>query len=482
MNAPDAARKLAPPARPDRADVQALVAYGYKQNCSRHFVLEVVEPAKARAFVASLVDGGYITDASSGIEHLRGLKDQGRCAVNIGFTYRGLEKLGLPVTYLYVFREKAAAFTEGAFLRAARHLADTGPSAAEWWQPIFREHRYAHVLLCLHADEVKVLKTVSKTLGNLPGADGLKWNASFHAQHLGTDPDNRRAHFGMRDGIANPFIRGFHEGKPECKLHEPGELLLGYPNDNDFNPWLLVNPWPLPNPWLLPAAKFDPLFFRNGSFAAFRQMEQNVKKFYDFVACWAARLGVSEAYVKAKMAGRWESGNLIKPGELKDRAKADDDQDGFDFREDREGEGCPFGAHIRRMNPRADLVVPFRRRPLMRRGMPYGPAYKDKERRGIKRGLLGLFFCASLEDQFEHLLAEWGNANPMGPYNRGDAKDPLMGNHENRETVFDITMPDEGFRQLYGLTPFVTTRGTLYAFFPGCDALAMIPKIAGARP
>jgi hypothetical protein len=35
-------------------------------------------------------------------------------------------------------------------------------------------------------------------------------------------------------------------------------------------------------------------------------------------------------------------------------------------------------------------------------------------------------------------------------------------------------MPDEVGRQLNGFTPFVSTRGTLYAFFPGLKALRMI--------
>ena len=89
---------------------------------------------------------------------------------------------------------------------------------------------------------------------------------------------------------------------------------------------------------------------------------------------------------------------------------------------------------------------------------------------------MGLFFCASLEDQFEHLLAEWGASNPMGPHNRGNAKDPMMGN-QDPSAVFDIPMPEDELRQLDGFTRFVTTRGTLYAFFPGRAALTMLPGL-----
>ena len=484
MMARNLARDIAPPARPDPADVQGLVAYGYKFNCSRHFILSVEKRAAALDFIEALAQSGYVTNAALGVAEVKLLKDKGHCPLNIGFSYHGLEKLGLPVPYLYVFREKAAAFTEGACQRAARHLADTGASSSAWWDDRFKEHS-ADVLVSIHADLPGELDAMCDAVAKLPGAAGLSsWAAPLEAMHLTSDPNFRTTHFGMRDGIANPRICGFHkpDDDPEVILHAAGELLLGYPNDNEFNPWLLINPWPQPNPWLLTAAEIDPRFFRNGSFAALRKIEQDVKQFEAFVAHWAERLLVSREYIAAKMAGRWMNGSLVKPGETESPAKPDPDLDKFDFSKDRNGEGCPFGAHIRRMNPRSDPVVPFRRRPLVRRGMPYGPAYRNDEGAKVERGLLGLFFCASLEDQFEHLLAEWGNANPMGPYNRGNAKDPLMGNHENPRAAYDIPMPDDQLRQLEGFTPFVTTRGTLYAFFPGCIALAMIPELARRKP
>jgi deferrochelatase/peroxidase EfeB len=300
-------------------------------------------------------------------------------------------------------------------------------------------------------------------------------------------------HFGFRDGISNPRIVGFHspDTDPESKapkLHAPGEFILGYANDEGFNPWLLLNPGPGPNPWLLPTARIDPGFFRNGSFAAFRKIEQHEGEFDRFVSARAAQLGVSDAYVRAKLAGRWDDGRVVRPDEVSAPPPAgvvdgspqpDETLNNFDFSDDTHGRGCPFGAHIRRMNPRADPVVPFRRRPLIRRGMPYGPRFQDAP--ADKRGLLGLFFCASLEDQFEHLLAQWGYANPMGPDNCGDAKDPLIGRHEDARSVFDIPVRGEQPRQIDGFNSFVTTRGTLYAFYPGLSALRHIARMDAAR-
>lgn len=483
----------APPAYPDKADVQRLAVYGYTLHRSRHFILRVIDPELARNFLAGLAQKRLITNASIDHGDVEKLAGHGYCPANIGFTFRGLEKLELPLPYLRVFQEKSPAFAEGAQLRAARRLADTGASAAQWWDERFRPD-HAHVLLSIHADEERELDECTAALGQMAGADGLDgWKASLDGCHLG-DRENRRVHFGFRDGISNPLIKGFHPRAPAPesrapRAHAAGEFVLGYPNDEKFNPWLLLSPGPSSNPWLRPSARIEPEFFRNGSFAAFRKIEQHEREFRAFVLAWATRLSATQEeihtkqeYIRAKLAGRWDDGSVVQPGHMRapipnsgaEGKPQSADPNDFDFSEDPDGEGCPFGAHIRRMNPRADLIVPFRRRPLARRGMPYGPPFEAAP--DAARGLLGLFFCASLEDQFEHLLAEWANANPMGPDNRGNAKDPIIGGHENAQAVFDIPVKGESLCQLDGFTPFMTTRGTLYAFYPGLAALGRIAQ------
>ena len=467
---------------PDAAQVQRLIPFGYRLNCSRHFVLQVTDAVQSRRFVGELAAKDLITDATVKKEDLKHRK---RCPANIGFTFRGLEKLELRAPYRRVFQEKAKAFVKGASARAAQDLADTGASAAQCWDKRFAPD-HAHVLLSTHADTQEELKEFAKVLQGLRGARGLGgWEEPFEGCNLTKDIDVRTEHFGFRDGISNPVIEGFPPNKPNA--HAAGEFLLGYPNDNKFNPWLLINPWPKPNPWLRelnPAPELTE-FFRDGSFAAFRQLEQHVGRFNASVEEWANQLGGGQdlekwrEYVRAKLAGRWWNGAVVKPGQndppplsggYPETKKLND----FDFSEDPRARGCPFGAHIRRMNPRQDPVVPFQQRPLIRRGMPYGPTFEQEP--GARRGLLGLFFCASLEDQFERLLTEWANANPMGPDNRGNARDPLASNHQVPGACFDIPMPGEALRQLDGFTGYVTTLGTLYAFFPSLCTIGRIAR------
>jgi deferrochelatase/peroxidase EfeB len=473
---------IAAPTEEDKADVQRLVAYGYDLDLSRHFVLEVSDAGAARTFLSGLAAGGLL--AHGGLRHgdAKKLWQRGICPASVGFSFRGLAKLGLALPYLRVFEEKARAFSEGAFRRAGRYLLDTGSSAAENWEPCFGPER-AHVLLSLHANETAALDDATRRLEKLPGAGGLTgWHGGTRLDgcHLPRRDGGRTVHFGFRDGIAMPGICGFHDAKRGRSLHQPGEFLLGYWNDAKFNPWLLVNPWSRSDPWLLPANPAPRLrdFFRNGSFAAFRMIEQHEKELLDFLDKWAGKYAVPAEYLKAKLAGRWDDGSVVRASAGK-AAVPEDELNVFDFSDDPDGVGCPFGAHIRRMNPRADQVAPKRRRPLIRRGMPYGPAYREAP--GERRGLLGLFFCASLEDQFEFLLREWGNASPMGPRGRAMAKDlpardPFSANRQRPKATFDIPLAGERASKLDSLQPFLRTRGTLYAFYPSLTALGRIAR------
>ena len=482
----------------DLTDIQRPILYGYGLERSRHFLLRVALADKARRFIGELVRLRLISNAVIKTEDVCALDKHGYAPTNIGISYQGLEALELPRRYLFVFQEKAKAFAEGAYLRATRRLGDTALSAPEYWQECFKPDQ-AHVLLSMYANDADDLVRAASRLEGLDGADGLAgWKSPFDAEHLPSKEKGRTVHFGYRDGISNPAIEGVSPQATTGFGHKPGEFLLGYDNDEGFNPWRL--PFPHVLPWLLPQQPDDlPEFFRNGSFLAFRKMEQDVKAFHNDVARWAKQLEGGKKpgkyfndwveYVKAKLCGRTSDGRPAReasPGDTNWNAPLkDEDLNNFDFSKDEKGLACPFGAHIRRMNPRADKsVVPFRRRLLIRRGMPYGPPFDPNEpdsKQASERGLLGLFFCASLEDQFEHLLGQWSDANPMGPDNRGDAKDPLIGNHQDARAIFDIPMAGDKLRQLEGFRPYVTTRGTVYAFYPSLKALSVIGRARKQR-
>jgi deferrochelatase/peroxidase EfeB/predicted acylesterase/phospholipase RssA len=428
-----------------KEEVQRLALSGYDRHCSLHLVLEVRDAEKVRKLLGDLLDAKRVTFGDS--DHVSN-------AINVGFTYRGLEALGLPERYRKQLLKKAPAFCEGAPARAARRLGDAGESAAECWEPTFRVGR-AHVLISIHCDSEPEARAIEQNLASVAGARQAfgGWDNGLLAKHLTTDRKDRKVHFGFRDMIARPGVTG-----SSTQRHAAGELLLGYENDASFNRWGDTQ-----------TAERDAAFFRNGSFGVLRKIAQDEGGLNDFLAAQAAAHGVTRKFLKAKLCGRWPNGALVESWHTSEPLMPTGRRlDDFDFTKDPNGFGCPFGAHIRRTNPRGDPMGPSRKRPLFRRGMPYGLPYDEDPE--AERGLIGLFFCASIEDQFEHVMLEWVEKKPIGPANRGDAKDPLIGHHD-APSVFQIPRPGGADIELTGFTPFVTTRGTLYAFFPSRAAL-----------
>lgn len=435
-------------ARLELAQVQTLVLRGVHAAHGLQLLLSVREAPAARQFLAALCDEGLLSFGKP--------TDGRQDWLSLGLSYRGLQALGLDLAHLAVFDRQARAFAEGPHSRAAAHLADTGPSAAEYWEPAFAPDRL-HLLLSLHDGSEQALRARLALLQTLPGAQaGLHgWDSPQASAQL-PDPSGQgalRVHFGYRDGLSRIALDG---SGPAL-----GEFVLGLRNDSGFNRWLLADRPDLHGP-----------LFHNASFGVLRKIEQDEAGFRAYVAAAAVQLGESRAYVMAKLCGRWPDGQLMLPGEREAPTAERVPEADFSFASDRRGQGCPFGAHIRRMNPRDDPLAVARRRLLLRRGMPYGPAYEQAGPGSAEpRGLMGMFFCASLEDQFEHLLAEWGNKNPLGPDNRGTAKDPLIGQHERGGGEHEIPMPGGPSRLLSGLRAFVRTRGTAYLFYPGRGGL-----------
>ena len=155
--------------------------------------------------------------------------------------------------------------------------------------------------------------------------------------------------------------------------------------------------------------------------------------------------------------------------------------DNFDYENDPRGERCPFGSHTRRAFPRTDFIAggkgaAFRRR-IIRRGMPYGPPYDRVNPDDVERGLLGLFICASLEEQFEFILSEWINRGSFTGTLDIASRDPLLGANAPADSQMQIPMPQEPRIELHGFERFVTTRGGAYVFLPSLPALRFIGSL-----
>ena len=450
--------------------VQRIVLHGSVWNVAHHLVLSFPPRSQPLSLLHAL--------KAEGLAPTQACTHKPELQVSLGFSRRGLEHAHVAAQVLTSFASKSPAFTAGAALRASSQLGASGCNVPGAWDAAFN-FMTLDAVLSLHADADcaltgalgKVEKMARKfgvqvtplpVARRLPGPPGPPGPPGVPAAGL-----QQWTHFGYRDGLSRIGIEGFNEPQnakdaKSTSTHAAGEFVLGHPQASHANPWI-AGPggrvWP---------EKLRP-FFRDGSFGVLQQVEQDAAAFDRFITDTAKALG-NEAqgpqWLKAKLCGRHPDGRPLVNEALSPEAD-------FNYGLDDKGQRCPFGSHIRRMNPRdGALAQTGRKRPLLRRGLPYGPAWNANAADPTPRGLIGHFFCASIEDQYEHLIGEWAERVPLGSPDRGFARDPLFGAHEHGDGAFEIPQPDgQASLLLTGLRAFTRTRGTAYLFYPRLPAL-----------
>ena len=127
------------------------------------------------------------------------------------------------------------------------------------------------------------------------------------------------------------------------------------------------------------------------------------------------------------------------------------DLDKFDYVDHDDGQGR--GRRLRRRplpvgptsaaQPRGARIVQRSAnytRPLVRRGMPYGPPYDPaRPDDGHRRGLLGNFMCASLIAQYEAVMYDWINLGLQDPARHRHQRPDHRGQPAGDEPVRDPT-------------------------------------------
>lgn len=234
-----------------------------------------------------------------------------------------------------------------------------------------------------------------------------------------------------------------------------------------------------------------------GSYFVFRKLEQNVRGFKAAEQALATALGLAgddRERAGAMVVGRFEDGTPLVQSCTATKAKPPND---FNFAGDPDALTCPFHAHIRKTNPRGDIVraigVPesAERNPIMaRRGITYGAprpmnaAGDDFDDEGQEPtgdvGLLFMAYMASIEDQFEFTQQSWvnnpsfvGNLNPP-PGRPQTGIDPVIGQSPNAadkvQTWQDGCTPGSVPHQ-FAFADFVKMLGGEYFFAPSLSFL-----------
>ena len=447
-------------------DIQGFIMRSYAMPALRVFVLKVEHAILAGRFLGALVSGDSsvprLTTAVPWVE-------KPDVCVNIGFTHAGLAALGLAGDGLASFPEE---FAQGAVSRAAR-IGDVGSSAPELWKKPLADAD-VHALLFVFAQTEAALETASDRL-RAQFAPGPAFSELAVLEGRGLS--GNVGHFGYRDGFSQPAIEG---GPPPVvpdllPTAPPGEFLLGYQSQYDrFT-------YPMPQPETLG---------RNGSFVAFRVLEQDCAAYERFLTGASAQTGLDRELVAAKLCGRWRNGVPLSLSPTTPNADLSPEQfNAFDYApteqlpdayDDRRGDRCPIGAHIRRMNPRHSMVAGNSglKRRIVRRGLPYGPPFDpDNPDDGVERGLLGLFIGVSLKDQFEFLMSDWANKGTFAPGLRG-TRDPVLGDNSSSDAKFLLPVAGAPTVEITGLSRFVACRGAAYCFLPSVTALSFLSGIA----
>lgn len=444
----------------DLAEIQGIILRGYKLGFVRHFVLQITNAPAFKQFLGKLVPNtpgsGPLTITSAAPFPKNAPRPD--YYLNVGFSWPGLQALNLPgVTFGNNFQFQA--FKAGATNRAAQ-VGDVGPNAPQNWLGALNpaNAQNAHVIFSLYADTPENLELRSTTLRNMFETPGAAKALTFDdgstpgPDHFdGIALPNGTIHFGYADGISQPRVQGMEPVRPEDQ-----QRMLpawGVVVRNTLNA-----PYPFPQP---------AIFTRNGGFAAFRILEQDVA---GFDAYSKSQPGTDPELLVAKMCGRWRNGNPLALCPVSAGAPLPDDQLGnFSYADDPNGDKTPIGSHTRRGNPRdsEDVVAirPFHR--IVRRAMPYGPAWK-RVKDNVSRGLVGWFVGTSLEQQFEFIMRVWLiGQNFSSNFSQPQGVDPLFGGADPTKQVFDF--PPNG--HVTGFEQFITTRGGMYAFLPSIPAL-----------
>jgi Dyp-type peroxidase family len=432
-------------------DIQHLLLTRAPALTGRYEFLSFREGADGRAWLSAIKE--TVQSAAA----MRATVEKDKRWVSVAFTWNGLRALGIDEHSLSTFPEE---FQQGMPARA-QMLGDTGGNApANWAGGLANSDLHAIVILFARdeAERVRCVGEHNRLVAACAGVEvlsvlDLNANPPFNYAH---------DHFGYRDRLSQPVIEGSGE-EPTPGSGSPlkaGEFILGYPDEYGVTA-------DRPQPEIL---------VRNGSYMAYRRLQEHVGKFREFLR-QHGETPEEQELIAAKLMGRWRSGAplVLSPDKDDPRLAADPQRNNdFNYRNmDPQGYAVPLGSHARRMNPR-DTAANINRRRMIRRGATYGPALPDgAPDDGVERGIAAFVICGSLIRQFEFAQNVW--ANDRNFHELGNERDPVIGNQDG---TFEFKIPKRPIRKkITGLPAFTTVKGGAYFFLPGLKALGYLASL-----
>jgi Dyp-type peroxidase family len=503
----------------DYRDVQSIVRFGFgKMTEACYLLLRIKDAAAARAWLGNAPVTAAELDSSL------------RTALQVAFTRQGLEALAVPEAVIAGFSTEFISGMTGDPARS-RRLGDIGANSPENWQWGYgKKVPHMVVMLFAYPGELQAWRQASQ---------GEFWSAAFEqVEYLPTSDMDGREPFGFVDGISQPHLDWELTRKVSRNCDQLtysnvvclGEFLLGYSNEYDrYTDRPLLEANDAGGEELQEAAdhpgKKD--LGLNGTYVVMRQLRQDVRGFWQFLDKASGSHRLSRYQLAEAMVGRTVGdGAPLVPvngeaipgvGGTGDEAtrKQDLRLNQFTYNSDVAGTDCPFGAHIRRANPRnadlpggtqgwiihlmrtlgfgnkdlrADLVSSTRFHRLLRRGREYGEnlspedALQPAPANDPERGLQFVAVNANIQRQFEFIQNAWIMRTKFDGLT--EESDPLLGNREavpGCPFTNTFSLPQKGHvrRRVMDVPQFVTVRGGAYFFLPSMRALKYLASIGG---
>ena len=461
----------------DLNDIQGMVIRGYgKLYETAYFLLQINDATQAKTWMKEIYPLIDSADVSSHAEK----------TLHLAFTPKGLSALGLKDKNVESF---PVPFREGVVTDdRSRILGDYGENAPSKWRWGANDDKL-HLTLIFHAKDKPALEVFLEEEKNRINKIGGVTIINEIKAHLRKD---NKEPFGFHDGISEPVIKGSGRPGPENDMVATGEFLLGYKNEHNQYPYSPLLEADQGNSSMLKddaagSGKKD--LGHNGTFMVFRQMQQHVKEFWDFMDDKTKKEdGTIDKEASKKLAskcvGRWPNGaSLVLYPDAEPEGDFDNDDFGY-AEKDPDGLRCPFGSHLRRNNPRDTFrwynkeqsLKVTRRHRIMRRGRNYEiPTEGDKS----EIGLCFICFNTNIELQFEFIQHAWSNDNQ--PTHLSNDIDviigvPPEGNPNNDKGQFTIQAEPVN-QYIDNWKRFVTIKGGEYFFFPSLSVINYLTTI-----
>lgn len=375
--------------------------------------------------------------------------------------------------------EALSTFSAGLKAHAEQELGDPPPAT---WEPGYRDPIDAMLLLA-DDDATRLKDGTQKALDLIRRANIVR--AIEVGEVLRNDNGDPIEHFGYVDGRSQPlYLKSdfrYDPADPSTRVAErKGGPLAHWDPFEPLRRVLLHDP----------CMPHDPECY--GSKLVFRKLEQDVDGFrqceQDLASALALK-GESRALAGAMAVGRFRDGTPVTMSTVAGRQFAE--QNDFQFGNDAAGDQCPFHAHIRKVNPRGDVL---RRRPslraqaerqrrITRRGITYGvetdagsPLLTPPASATREVGLLFMCFQADIRRQFAFIQRSWCNKSSF--VRDGVGLDPVIGQRcgEGHPDQQWPSANGNGSRVSFRFESFVRMKGGEFFFAPSVPWLQSLAK------